>query len=186
VARARDPRLPTFALALAITTVTTYLPVVGSSFAASTVVIGVLIGGDGLLTLGLPVVVGTWSDRLRTRIGGRLPFVLGATPPLLAALSRSSATACSWRSRRRSPFVAAAAVTALAMAGFAVAIVRRGVPDQDYDDPGPPGETIRRAPPRRRRRAGAQVGDRPRRHPAHAGPARRGRLSRSGGPGRVD
>jgi Na+/melibiose symporter-like transporter len=78
--------LPTFALALAITTVTTYLPVVASSFAASTVVIGVLIGGEGLLALGLPVVVGTWSDRLRTRIGGRLPFVLGATPPLLAAL----------------------------------------------------------------------------------------------------
>jgi hypothetical protein len=32
--------LPTFALALAITTVTTYLPVIASDFAASTVVIG--------------------------------------------------------------------------------------------------------------------------------------------------
>src|SRR3954447_25647846 len=76
--------LPTFALALAITTVTTYLPVVASSFAASTVVIGVLIGGEGLLALGLPIVVGAWSDRLRTRIGGRLPLVLRATPPPLA------------------------------------------------------------------------------------------------------
>jgi Na+/melibiose symporter-like transporter len=35
----------------------------------------------------VPVVVGAWSDRLRTRIGGRLPFVLGATPPLVAALA---------------------------------------------------------------------------------------------------
>jgi hypothetical protein len=41
------------------------------------------------------------------------------------------------------PFVATAAVTALAMAGFAVAILRRGVPDQGHDDPEPPGETIR-------------------------------------------
>jgi hypothetical protein len=49
--------LPTFALALAITTVTTYLPVIAAGFAASTVVIGVLIGGEGLLALGLPVVV---------------------------------------------------------------------------------------------------------------------------------
>jgi Na+/melibiose symporter-like transporter len=79
--------LPTFALALAITTVTTYLPVIASGFAASTVVIGVLIGGEGLLALALPITVGTWSDRLRTRIGGRLPFVLGATPPLVIALA---------------------------------------------------------------------------------------------------
>ena len=79
--------LPTFALALAITTVTTYLPVIASGFAASTVVIGVLIGGEGLLALTLPITVGTWSDRLHTRIGGRLPFVLGATPPLVLALA---------------------------------------------------------------------------------------------------
>src|SRR4051794_41395132 len=75
--------LPTFALALAITTVTTYLPVVASGFAASTVVIGLLIGGEGLMALGLPVAVGAWSDRLRTRIGGRPPVVLGALPVLL-------------------------------------------------------------------------------------------------------
>src|ERR671929_307239 len=61
--------VPTFALALAITTVTTYLPVVAAGFAASTIVIGVLIGGEGLVALTLPVVVGAWSDRLRTRIG---------------------------------------------------------------------------------------------------------------------
>jgi Na+/melibiose symporter-like transporter len=79
--------LPTFALALAITTVTTYLPVIAAGFATSTVVIGVLIGGEGLIALVLPVVVGAWSDRLDTRIGGRLPFVLAATPPLVVALA---------------------------------------------------------------------------------------------------
>jgi MFS family permease len=194
--------LPTFALALAITTVTTYLPVVASSFAASTVVIGVLIGGEGLLALGLPVVVGAWSDRLETRIGGRLPFVLGATPPLVAALilvglvhsiataaaavaaffvayyvayepyralypdtvdddiaGRAQSTQALFRGAATCvalvaggllmaiatpvPFVAAAVVTALAMAAFAVALLRRGVPDQDHEDPEPPGETLR-------------------------------------------
>jgi MFS family permease len=78
--------VPTFALALAITTVSTYLPVVASSFAPSTVVIGALIGGEGLMALALPVLVGSWSDRLQTRIGGRLPFVLGAAPAIVVAL----------------------------------------------------------------------------------------------------
>jgi Na+/melibiose symporter-like transporter len=165
-------------------------------------VIGVLIGGEGLLALGLPIVVGAWSDRLRTRIGGRLPFVLGATPPLVAALvlvgfvtsiataamavaaffvayyvayepyralypdmvdddiaGRAQSTQALFRGAATClalvaggllmaiatpvPFIAAAVVTALAMAAFAVALLRRGVPDQDHDDPEPPGETLR-------------------------------------------
>ena len=79
--------VPTFAFALAITTVSTYLPVVASSFAPSTVVIGALIGGEGLMALALPVLVGSWSDRLATPIGGRLPFVLGATPVVALGLA---------------------------------------------------------------------------------------------------
>ena len=79
--------VPTFVFALAITTVSTYLPVVASSFAPSTVVIGALIGGEGLMALALPVLVGSWSDRLETPIGGRLPFVLGATPLVVLALA---------------------------------------------------------------------------------------------------
>lgn len=79
--------IPTFAFALAITTVSTYLPVLASAFASSTVVIGVLIGGEGLMALVLPIVVGSWSDRLATPIGGRLPFVLAAYPVLVLALA---------------------------------------------------------------------------------------------------
>jgi len=79
--------VPTFAFALAITTVSTYLPVLASSFAPSTIVIGALIGGEGLMALALPVLVGSWSDRLATPIGGRLPFVLGATPVVALALA---------------------------------------------------------------------------------------------------
>jgi MFS family permease len=79
--------VPTFGLALGITTVTTYLPKVAADFAASTIVIGVMIGGEGLMALFLPLLAGSWSDQLRTRIGGRLPFVIGAAPVIAVALA---------------------------------------------------------------------------------------------------
>jgi Na+/melibiose symporter-like transporter len=72
--------VPTLALALAATIVTTYVPVVAKGFGGSTAVIGLVIGIEGLLALWLPLVVGSQSDRLRTRIGGRLPFLLGGSP----------------------------------------------------------------------------------------------------------
>src|SRR4051812_34579849 len=78
--------VPTLALALATTVVTTYLPVVAQEFVGSTVVIGVIVGLEGLVALWLPLVVGTWSDRLRTPVGGRLPFLLAATPVVVAGL----------------------------------------------------------------------------------------------------
>lgn len=78
--------LPTAALALAITTVTTYLPVVARSFLGSTTVIGLLIAIEGIMALWVPLVAGSWSDRLRTPIGGRLPFLVAATPVAAAAL----------------------------------------------------------------------------------------------------
>jgi MFS family permease len=79
--------VPTFALALAITTVSTYLPVLAERFSDSSIVIGLLIGGEGLMALWLPLAVGTWSDRLETPIGSRLPFILVATFPLVLALA---------------------------------------------------------------------------------------------------
>ena len=79
--------VPTFALALAITTVSTYLPVLAEDFSASSIVIGLLIGGEGLMALWLPLGVGSWSDRLRTPLGSRLPFIIAATPPLVIALA---------------------------------------------------------------------------------------------------
>jgi MFS family permease len=79
--------VPTFALALAITTVSTYLPVLAEDFSASSIAIGLLIGGEGLMALWLPLVVGSWSDRLRTPLGSRLPFIIAATPPLAIALA---------------------------------------------------------------------------------------------------
>src|SRR4051794_8844351 len=78
--------LPTFALALSVTMVTSYLPVVARQFTPSTIVIGIIIGGEGLLATFVPLVAGSWSDSLDTRIGGRLPFVLAGAPLLATAL----------------------------------------------------------------------------------------------------
>lgn len=78
--------LPTFGLALATTVVTTYLPVLAKQFTGSTAVIGVIVSGEGLMALWLPLVAGTWSDQLRTRLGGRLPFVLAGAPVAALAL----------------------------------------------------------------------------------------------------
>ncbi len=79
--------LPTAALALAITVVTTYVPVATSEFLDSSVVIGGLIAIEGVLALWLPLVVGSWSDRLSTSIGGRLPFLVVATPIACVSLA---------------------------------------------------------------------------------------------------
>jgi MFS family permease len=79
--------VPTFALALAITTVSTYLPVLAEDFSNSSIVVGLLIGGEGLMAMWLPLVIGSWSDSLNTPIGRRLPFIIGATPPLVVALA---------------------------------------------------------------------------------------------------
>src|SRR5947208_11463681 len=79
--------LPTMALSLAVTVTTTYLPTVAHAFVSSNVVIGLIIGLEGLMALWLPLVVGAWSDQLDTRLGGRLPFLAGASPIVVLGLA---------------------------------------------------------------------------------------------------
>jgi Na+/melibiose symporter-like transporter len=79
--------LPTFALALAITVVSTQLGEVTRSYTRQTIVIGAIIGGEGVMALWVPLIFGAWSDTLRTRIGGRLPFVLAGGFPAAAVLA---------------------------------------------------------------------------------------------------
>lgn len=77
--------LPTFGLALSISTVVTYGPLLVHKFVSSAVIIGLIIGTEGIMAILLPVVIGHWSDNLQTRLGGRLPFVAVGGP--LAALA---------------------------------------------------------------------------------------------------
>lgn len=76
---------PALALSLAITTVTTYVPVLINEVAGAAVT-GLLIGAEGLFALMIPVVIGGWSDQVRTRLGRRMPFLLAATPVAAVAL----------------------------------------------------------------------------------------------------
>jgi Na+/melibiose symporter-like transporter len=79
--------VPTFALALAITLVSTYLSAVTRRYTQQTTIIGVIIASEGVMALWVPLFVGAWSDKLRTRIGGRLPFVIAGAVPAAAALT---------------------------------------------------------------------------------------------------
>ncbi|MGI9185567.1 MAG: MFS transporter [Solirubrobacteraceae bacterium] len=78
--------VPTFGLALSITMVSTYLPKVARQFTTSTTVIGVIVGAEGLMALWIPLVAGSWSDGVRSRLGGRLPFVLAGVPVVVGGL----------------------------------------------------------------------------------------------------
>jgi MFS family permease len=79
--------MPTLGLSLAITAVTTYLPLLAQQFTSSTTVIGLLIAAEGAVALVVPLAVGQWSDQLETRIGGRVPFVIAGAPVIGVAIA---------------------------------------------------------------------------------------------------
>jgi MFS family permease len=78
--------LPTFGLALSVTVVVTYVPLLAKQFTNSTTIVGLIIASEGIVALMLPVVAGSYSDHLRTRFGGRLPFIMIGSPISAAAL----------------------------------------------------------------------------------------------------
>lgn len=77
--------VPAFGIALAYTVVSTYLPVLLERLSGPALT-GVLLGAEGLVGLAVPVLVGRWSDRLQTRIGGRLPLILAGAALAVPAL----------------------------------------------------------------------------------------------------
>ncbi|MCA1782075.1 MAG: MFS transporter [Intrasporangiaceae bacterium] len=70
---------------VAFTLYNAFLPLMYREFFDSTAAIGLLMGTDNLLGLLLIPVIGAWSDRINSRLGRRLPFMLVAVP--IAALS---------------------------------------------------------------------------------------------------
>lgn len=77
--------LPALGLTLAVTVVSTYLPVrLGAGH--SPIVIGALLGLEGLFALLLPPYVGAWSDRRARRVGDRLQLCLLAAVTMAAAV----------------------------------------------------------------------------------------------------
>lgn len=78
--------LPAFGIALAYTVVTTYLPVFIERLSGPAVT-GILIGAEGIFSIVVPLVIGVWSDAVRTRLGQRLPFVVGGATLTVLALA---------------------------------------------------------------------------------------------------
>jgi MFS family permease len=79
--------LPTLGLALAISVLTTYGPVVLIHLTQSTSQVGALIGGEGAFALLIPLVSGAVSDRLAgSPAVRRVPFILAGAPLVVAGL----------------------------------------------------------------------------------------------------
>jgi MFS family permease len=72
--------VPSFGLSLALTVLSTYLPLLARRFTASRTVIGALVGGEGFVALLVPLWIGGLSDRTDTRFGRRLPYLMAAAP----------------------------------------------------------------------------------------------------------
>src|SRR4051794_27446378 len=79
--------LPTFGLAFAISMLTTYGPVVLIELTDSPSQVGALIGGEGAFALVIPLLAGSFSDRLPgPPAARRFPFVLAGAPLVVAGL----------------------------------------------------------------------------------------------------
>lgn len=73
--------LPAFGLSLAYTMTTTYVPVLLVAVSGPTVT-GAMVGGEGLLAMFVPLLIGGWSDRANVR----LPFLLAGAGLAVVAL----------------------------------------------------------------------------------------------------
>jgi MFS family permease len=79
--------LPTFGLALAISVLTTYGPVILIHLTQSPTAVGLLLGGEGAFALVVPLISGGISDRLPpSPHGRRMPFVVFGAPLIVASL----------------------------------------------------------------------------------------------------
>lgn len=73
-----------FALTLVWTVYNTYMPLLLGDFIESRAIRGGIMGLDNLMAVILIPVIGAWSDRLSSPLGGRLPFIVIGMP--LAAI----------------------------------------------------------------------------------------------------
>ncbi|UTR09861.1 MFS transporter [Evansella sp. LMS18] len=69
-----------FALMLIWTFYNAYMPLILGDFIESRAIRGAIMGLDNLLAVLLIPVIGAWSDKVETRIGNRLPFIVVGMP----------------------------------------------------------------------------------------------------------
>src|SRR5690625_148879 len=68
------------ALTLVWTVYNTYMPLLLGDFIDSRAIRGGIMGLDNLMAVILIPVIGAWSDRLKSPLGGRLPFIVIGMP----------------------------------------------------------------------------------------------------------
>ncbi|MFO0985019.1 MAG: MFS transporter [Planctomycetota bacterium] len=64
-----------------------YVPPLLERHLTSSLMVGAMMGVDNAIMLCVVPMVGVWSDRTRTRLGRRMPFVLAALPVAAVALA---------------------------------------------------------------------------------------------------
>lgn len=69
-----------FALMLIWTFYNAYMPLILGDFIESRGIRGMIMGLDNLFAVLLIPIIGTWSDRINTRFGNRLPFLIVGMP----------------------------------------------------------------------------------------------------------
>ena len=79
--------LPTFALALGISVLTTYAPLLLGERPPRAGAIGLAVGAEGAFALFLPLLIGSLSDRTQSRFGRRIPYALVGVPLLVVPLA---------------------------------------------------------------------------------------------------
>lgn len=78
--------LAVIGLATAATAVTFFLPLIVSNATSSNLAVGFAVGVEGFAALTVPLLVGRASDHTWNRFGRRLPYMLAATPLIIAGL----------------------------------------------------------------------------------------------------
>jgi MFS family permease len=78
--------MPSLAMAFSTTVVSTYVPVVARRQTSSALIIGVIVAGEGIMAMWVPLLAGGWSDRFRERGGSRLSLVAAGAPVFAAGL----------------------------------------------------------------------------------------------------
>lgn len=77
---------PALGMALVVTVVSTYLPVLVEE-ASGPVLVGVLIGAEGFFGIFVPALIGAWSDRVSTRVRDRVPFLVACAAVVVLAMT---------------------------------------------------------------------------------------------------
>lgn len=83
-------------LTTSVTMLVFYLPLVLSQITDSELAIGFAVGVEGVVALTIPLIIGQASDETWNRFGRRVPYLMGATPFVIAGLVAAAVADSYW------------------------------------------------------------------------------------------